>query len=121
LIDYGNEQPNISRALSELNSAVTEFKHHYEEFSKKDQRFIRVDRYSDVQKAIEKAGKEQDINRSASIFETEISAAFRVMGKNQDLSKSKWVGKLSGFMTKVYPIARLSLRLTSAIVDVHPQ
>ena len=65
--------------------------------------------------------KEQDINRSASIFETEISAAFRVMGKNQDLSKSKWVGKLSGFMTKVYPIARLSLRLTSAIVDVHPQ
>ena len=121
LIAKGNDDPNISRSLSELNRAVTEFKHHYEQFLKKNQRFVTVDRYKHVEKAIEKAGKEQDINRSVKIFETEISGALRVMGRNQDLSKSKWVGKLGSFMTTVYPVARLSLRLTSAIADVRPQ
>ena len=107
--------------MSELNRAVTEFKRHYEQFSKKNQRFIRVDRYKDVEKAIEKAGKEQDINRSAKIFETEISGALRVLGRNQDLTKSRWVGKLGRFMTTVYPVARLSLLLTGAIANVRPQ
>lgn len=120
LIDNEVDQPNISRALSELKSAIAKFKHNYEEFSEKNQRFIRIDRYHDVQKAMEKAGKEQDIRRSARIFETEISATLQVTRKKQDFSNSKWVGKLINFMTNVYPVARLSLGLTSAIAQVHP-
>lgn len=118
LKDDEEEQSNESKALSELNSAVTKFKNHYGQFAQKNRQFLRVDH--DVHQAIEKAGKEQDIKRSAGIFGKEINATLQVTERKRDISNCKWTGKLSNFIIKLYPVARLSLRLTSAIADVIP-
>jgi len=112
------EGTSVSRAISELNSAVSKFKEHYMQFAKKNSRFLRVDH--DVHQAIEKAGGERDIKSSAAIFGKEISATLRATEKKRDLSNSKWVGKLGSFITKLYPVARLSLALAGAAADVPP-
>jgi hypothetical protein len=116
LSDNAQENPSIVRALSELTNATATFQDRYMGFVKKNARYIRVD--DDVYKAIEKAGKEKDIKRSAKLFGEEIKSAVEMRERKKDLSQATWLGKLANFMSKVYPVARLSLRLTSTIADV---
>lgn len=116
LLDDEQENPNIAKALSELKNATSTFEERYVGFVKKNQQYLKVD--DDVYKSIEKAGKDQDIRRSAALFGKEISSAVQVRNKKTDLSKARWLGKLSNFMSEVYPVARLSLRLTSTVADV---
>jgi hypothetical protein len=68
--------------------------------------------------ALENAGKENDIIQSAEIFATEISAIMGVRERKYGASQSKWTGKFVNFLIKLYPVAKLSLRLTSALADV---
>lgn len=110
------EHPNILRALSELKNATLMFEGHYRGFGKKNQQYLQIE--DDVYEAIEKAGKEKDIKQSAKLFGKEISSIIQVVDKKKDLSRARWPGKLAIFMSKVYPVARLSLRLTSTVADV---
>jgi len=110
------EPPNILRALSELKKATLMFQGHYTGFGKKNPLYLQVD--DDVCEAIEKAGRENNIKRSAELFGKEISSTIQVTDKKNDLSRAKWHGKLAIFMSKVYPVARLSLRLTSTAAEV---
>jgi hypothetical protein len=114
--DSEQESPTIARALSELTNATATLQDHYMDFVKTNNQYLRVD--EDVCKAIAKAGKEKDIKRSAELFGKEIKSAIQVRERERDLSKTRWLGRLGNFMSKVYPVARLSLRLTSAVADV---
>ena len=110
------ENASIARALSELRTATAIFQDRYIDFVKKNNLYLCVD--DDVFKALEKAEKEKDVKRSAELFGKEIKSAVQVRERKKDLSKARWLGKLANFMSKVYPVARLSLRLTSAVSDV---
>jgi hypothetical protein len=98
---------------------VTEFKEHYELFAKRNQTLFRVE--DDVHAAIMKAAMNENIKRSAVLFGSEITTTINVLKRKQELSQSKWTGKLGNFLTKFYPVACLSLRLSSVIADVCPK
>jgi len=107
---------DIRTADSELNSAVAEFRDHYQRFRSRNQQLISVD--DNIHSAIDNAVKVQDIKHSAHLFGAEISTTLTITKKKQELSGSKWLNKLGNFITKLYPVARLSLSLTSAIAEV---
>lgn len=109
------EEPNIVRARSELMEAVDKFKEHYEEFAKENRRFVRIE--NDVHVAIGNAAADKNINRLAKLFGAQISTALLIRDRVRESSTSRWTGKLSDFLTKFYPIARFSLRLTSSISE----
>jgi hypothetical protein len=110
------DEPNIARARSELKTAVEKFRKHYEEFSKDNERLVRIE--NDIHTAIESAATDEDINRSAQLFGAQISTTIEVRNKIREQSNSKWTGQLSTFLTRFYPIARFSLRLTGALSGV---
>lgn len=96
--------------------AVSEFSEHYGKFAERNKQYV-TDQNS-VQKAIEKAELEADFQSSAKVFGKEISRTVGVIDKRQKLSENKWRRKVSSFLIKFYPVARFSLRLTSAASEV---
>lgn len=108
--------PSIVQALAKLDHAIRDFKKHYDLFKAKHELVSIVD---DVQIAVERAGADNDIQRSAQLFEIEISTTMQVWQRKQELANSTWIGKLGKFLTKLYPLARLSLLLTGAIAEVN--
>jgi len=114
--DVADDGTSVPGALSALNDVFEEFQERCECFAKKNRKFVRVK--DDVHTAIRTAAREQDIKRAALIFVHEISSAIHTIEKRQEASRSKWTGKLGTFIAKLYPVARLSLRLTSAVAEV---
>jgi len=104
----------IESATTEFKRVVTEFKQNYERFAEKNKQLVRVD----VQAAIDKAASNHDFRKAAVIFGTEITTTIKVLETNRESSKAKWTGKLSGFLGKLYPVARLSFHLTSVAATV---
>ena len=72
----------------------------------------------EVQEAIETAEKEPDFKASADLFGKLIVKTVDVNAKNQKESALKWTTKLAGFLKKLFPITRLSLRLIGAFSEV---
>ena len=105
-----------SRALSELESAVTEFQKQYLRFLEKNRKYTRIEDAIDL--AIQKAKSEKEIKRSAKIFGEEIARVTRIAGDKRVASEMTWRGRVGSFVTKLYPLARLSLRLTGSIAEV---
>jgi len=112
--DNGTEERN---ALTELNTAVLEFKEHYELLAKRNEKMVRIDEAA--QTAILEATKNADIQSAATFFGSQISAAIRARTMRQETPDSVWSNKLCKFLTKLYPVARLSLGLTSALAEVY--
>jgi len=110
------EPANISNARAKLKSAIDNFRDHYEDFCKKNNQIIRVEK--EVQLAIRKAATDDDVKNSAQLFATEISTTMKVRESIRERSNRTWTGKFTGFLTKFYPIARFSLRLVSAVSEV---
>jgi hypothetical protein len=111
------EHSPVSRALSELGAAVSEFKEHYRTFAEKNRQFVPIQ--DEVQSAIQKAEIEPDIKLSAQIFEKEITAILGVTERKQEVSNKKWTGRLANFLSKLYPLASFSLRLTASVSEVN--
>lgn len=108
----------ISGVLKELNDVIAEFNLRYTALASKNQQFIGVE--SDVQEAIKIAQKKEDIKESAQIFSAQIFAIMRNTEQKQQLSSAKWTGKLGTFLSKLYPVANVALRLTGSIAEVVP-
>jgi hypothetical protein len=102
--------------LGELNNAAEEFRLHYQQFAKKNSDFVRTE--EELNGAFEKAGKVQNINHSAVLFQVEVSAVLKLLERKRQLSASKWTGRLDNFLTKLYPLARLALGQMGAIAQV---
>jgi len=115
--DTGTEERNAVRALTELNTAVLEFKERCELLAKRNQKMVRIDEAA--QTAILEATKNADIQSAATFFGSQISAAIRARTMRQETPDSVWSNKLCKFLTKLYPVARLSLGLTSALAEVY--
>lgn len=106
----------VYSARSELDSAVAEFIEHYEMFANKNRCFDRMEAYVDT--AILEAGNEGDMRNSARVFGNKLKETMRMMEKKRQSLRNTWTGKLESFLTTLYPVARLALRLTSVVSGV---
>ena len=95
---------------------MTEFRQNYELFARKHPDvFLLDDEFSTVFRSAEAS---DDIKRSAQIFGGGIWAVLQTMEAKKNIGKSAWLTKLGTFLTKVYPVAMLSLNLTESVADV---
>lgn len=115
LIWVNDPGPSDPKTLSELDQVIAEFRKNYQQFAKKN-RYLSIK--DGVEKAIEQAGSEKNVKLSAQIFETHIDATLKSVENKQNDAKAKWTGKVGGFMKKLYPVARISLQLTSSAAEV---
>jgi hypothetical protein len=99
-----------------LKTAVAEFKKHYLLFAEENKEFIIIE--TGVDSAIQKAEAEEDVRKSAHVFGREITNVMRLFEQKESLSKGKWTSRVGDFLTKLYPVARLSLQLTGVIAEV---
>jgi len=104
------------RAQRELQKAIVEFKEHYDVFVRKNDLVI-LDAAS-FSEAIENADNLHNVQDSSQYFKTEIIKVLDISLAKQTISNGKWLGVIGNFLTKLYPFARLSLRLTSSIAEV---
>lgn len=106
-----------SVALLELEVAITNFNIRYNQFNLKQHSTheLNVDHF---RFAFNAAQVERDISISSRIFENEITDIIRRMERKSGIKNTKWTATMAKFITKLYPLARFSLRLTSAIADV---
>src|SRR5271154_544767 len=105
----------LSNARTDLDAAVTEFVVNYTAFARKNPRLIEVGHSLDI--AIAQANAEGDMRHSAQVFESKINATLEGF-KAKQLADNSWVNQVGKFLTRVYPIARLTLGLTSTIAEV---
>jgi hypothetical protein len=108
----------VQRALVALKRAVTEFEEHYRSFAKDHCQYIRIE--DGIHSAIQNAALEEDIAQSANIFADQIRATLLVTEMKEDIRKSTkgWNRTLCKFLSRLYPVARFSLRLTGAFAEV---
>lgn len=109
----------ISRSLTELDVAMTEFRQNYELFAKKHPDVFLLN--EEFSPAFRSAEASDDIKRSAQVFGNGIWAVLQTMEAKKNIGKSEWLTKLGTFLTKVYPVAVLSLNLTASVADVSSQ
>lgn len=111
------EKPTrIDLAASELTTVLAEFKCHYEDFASNNQQFVLLaDEFNQV---FQDADAQCDIKQAAQTLGTGIQNALQIIEKKQKLSGSKWTTKAGSFLTRLYPVARLSLGLAAAIGEV---
>jgi hypothetical protein len=102
----------MSRSKLELAEAIGEFKKNYKAFAKENKRFLLID--YDVECAFQSAEAGKDIRHSAQLFGNDIGTVLRTIEKKTEFKKSKWISRVGGFLTKLYPIASLSLSLAAA-------
>ena len=118
----GNERiivpSRISRSLTELDVAMTEFRENYELFATKNSHVLLID--NQLNTTFHNAEASDDIRRSAQIFGDGIWAILQTMETKENSGKSGWLTKLGNFLTRLYPVAMLSLNLAAAIAEVSP-
>jgi hypothetical protein len=115
----GSTQDTLeTQSPSELNIAISGFQTTYKTFAKINKQFILLD--DDMEEAFRVAQTEGDIRRAATTFSTGISIALEAVRKRKKLETGKWTTKLGTVLSKLYPVARLSLDLLGSIGDVFP-
>jgi hypothetical protein len=111
-----SEQTRISKSQSELAEAISDFKKNYENFAMNNPRFILID--DDLQNAFTTADAGDDVRHSAQLFGSGIKSVLRTIETKNKINESKWTTRVGNFMTKLYPVARLSLSLVEAVGNV---
>lgn len=110
------KQTRISKSQSELAEAIADFKKNYENFAMHNQQFLLID--DDFQNAFMTAEAGDDIRHSAQLFGAGIGSALRTIETKNKINESKWTSRIGKFMTKLYPLARLSLSVVEAVGNV---
>lgn len=73
-----------------------------------------------MEAAIKLAGSESDVKRSADLFGDKIYATLEVNESKGQSSRIGWRKQLHTFLKCVYPVAQVSIQLTSSIAEVFP-
>lgn len=115
----GDPKSRTHRSIQELTEAIDEFKKNYEAFSAKNRQFFLID--TELQAAFQSAQEQTDIRHAAKTFSDSIWEVLHAVEKKRKMNSGKWTTKLGNALSKLYPIARLSLGLVQAIGDVYPR
>ena len=102
-----------------LTEAIAQFKNNYEQFAKKYRQFSLIE-LDECYTAFQKAEAGDDIKNAARPFEKGVRAAMQTVEKKRKLAECTWTARVGSFLTKLYPIARLSLSLATASANVGP-
>jgi hypothetical protein len=113
----GDPESRTYRSIQELTEAIDEFKKNYEAFSAKNRQFLLID----TEAAFQAAQKQNDIRHAAKTFSDSIWEVLHALEKKRKMKSGRWTTKLGNALSKLYPIARLSLGLAQAIGDVYPR
>jgi hypothetical protein len=113
----GDPESRTHRSIRELTEAIDEFKKNYEAFSAKNRQFILID----TEAAFQAAQEQPDIRHAAKTFSDSIWEVLHAVEKKRKMKSGRWTTKLGNALSKLYPIARLSLGLVQAIGDVYPR
>ena len=106
-------------ALKQYATAVEEFENSYTKFANANTQYLRVaDR--EVQTAIQLAGSVSDVKRSAELFGDKISATLEASKTKEQTSRTGWRKQLHTFLKCLYPVAQVSIKLTSSLAEVIP-
>jgi hypothetical protein len=106
----------MSRSLSELEEAIAVSEKNYEQFIALNRKFVLIG--DDFRGAFQNAEAGGDIRKSAQLFGDGVWAALRILERKQKFKQTNWTTRVGTFLTKLYPVARISLGLTVAIADV---
>lgn len=108
-----------SRSLLELTDAINEFRNNYVQFSKANSEYILVD--DELENILPDSATFADVREVAKIFEQNVTKTIRINEKKKLLTQSHWPMQVSRFLSKLYPIAKLSCSLMGAAAEVLPQ
>ena len=104
-------------SLSQLSEALAEFQGTYAKFIEKNKDYLLID--AEVQEAFKNADNVKgDIRKAAVTFADGIWDAIRTIEQRNLTTQGKWTSKLGHFMTKLYPVATLSVGLAGAVGQV---
>jgi hypothetical protein len=113
------KETRVSKSLSELSDAVAKFKENYEQFAVKNRKVFLID--SNFQKALQDVEAGGTVRLTAQAFGDQIRDVLRTIETKKELSKTGWISRLGTFVTKLYPVASLSLNLVTGVAQVISQ
>ena len=119
IVDTDLKTTRVSKSLSELSDAVAKFKENYEQFAAKRRDVLLID--IDFQKALEDVEAGGAVGLAAQAFGDKIRDVMRLIETKKELSKNRWSSRLGTFITKLYPVASLSLNLVTIAAQVTSQ
>jgi hypothetical protein len=105
--------------LLELEEALNEFKKNYVQFAQKNRQYVLME--DELTNIFSSDATSGDIKDTAKIFEDNIWKTVRITERRKSLTETKWTARIGQFLTKLYPVARLSCGLTAAIAEVLSQ
>lgn len=117
--ETGANEPNrLSECLSDLADAFKTLEKHNKQFISGNPGFVTIKDRFDA--ALRDADAHPDIRQGSQVLSKGILTALRRLEDEQNTKKDKWTTKVGNFLKKVYPVARVSLSLTSAVAGVSP-
>ena len=86
-------------------------------FTEKHREYVRVD--ADVEAVIDSVDREADVKIAAQLFGKEINETMGALKRKQQKLAHKWTTKLGTFLTKLYPLTRLSINVAGTLAAVN--
>ena len=102
----------------ELNEAIDEFRKNYVQFSKANREYILIDDELENVLPDIAAVYVKDI---AKTFERNVTRTMRITERKKLLTENHWPTQVGHFLTKLYPVAKLSCSLMGAVAEVSPR
>jgi hypothetical protein len=96
--------------------AIKEFEGNYRKFVGNHKNFMIGE--DEFDSAANRAQREDNMNKSAEVFRTEILKILEVHKQKEQAKEKKVVSKVGNFLIKLYPIAKLSLEVIGALGEV---
>lgn len=117
--ETGAEEPNrLAGCVSDFKDAIKELEEHNKQFFSSNPGFITIKDRFDT--AFREADANRDIRSGSQVLSKGILTALQTLEAEGNIKKDKWTTKVGNFLKKLYPVARLSLKLTGAVVGVSP-
>jgi hypothetical protein len=114
--DLDSETPDTSPTSSRLNEALVEFKRNYVRFAKANKQYLLLD--DDLGDLFDSIDPNDDFRTGAKHLQDQLGTTMKTIEKKHKCIKGTWISKVGRFASKFYPIAKLSLDLTSTIAGV---
>ena len=103
--------------VSGLEAAVQELTVNYETFITRNEQFLRIPENA-LNRTFLSIDAEIDIRQAAKAFGYNVKMVLDTVEQKHKIRQENWSTKVGSFLTKCYPIARLSLELAGAIGEV---
>ena len=107
-----------TRCRLELNEAIDEFRKNYVQFSKANREYILID---DELENVLRDIAAVDVKDIAKTFERNVTRTMRITERKKLLTENHWPTQVGHFLTKLYPVAKLSCSLMGAVAEVSPR